>query len=63
MNSATFRPFSLAEHCHTQNFYLKNEDDFKNENNLKNKDNIKNEEDLKMKTTSKWMWIQNTQST
>ena len=55
-NSATLRLFSLAEQCHTQNFYLrcfKNEDDLKNEENLqseddlKNEDSIKNEDDLK----------------
>ena len=43
-NSATLRPFSLAEQCHTQNLYLKNEDDLKNEDNLKNEDHLKNED-------------------
>ena len=58
MSSATLRRFSLAEQCHTQNFYLRCfKSDFdavkskfgllKNENDLKNEDDLKNENDLK----------------
>ena len=43
LSIATLRFLRLAEQCHTQNFYLKNEND------LKNEDDIKNEDDLKMK--------------
>ena len=53
VNSATLRVFSWAEPCHTQNFYLKNEDDIKNEDDKKNEDNQKNEDKLILRTYSK----------